>query len=218
MAEPSHRKRPRRTRERILEASLLLFNRDGEPRTTSADIAHELEISPGNLYYHFRSKRDIVESLFSDFERRFAEVHVDAMPPGASVEELWLIMHLQFEAMWDFRFLYRDLDEIFSREGGLAGRFSALIMRLQHTVQAWCATMISRGDMEADSYELEALANNVALVSTYWISFRKLHSRQRDDQGLSLNHAAYQTLSLVAPFLRGDARALLDRLRGDYLS
>jgi AcrR family transcriptional regulator len=61
-------KTPRRTRERILECSLRLFNEFSEPNITTTLIAEDVNISPGNLYYHFRNKDDIVNSIFAGFE------------------------------------------------------------------------------------------------------------------------------------------------------
>ena len=125
----AERKRPRRTRERIVETALLLFNREGEPNVTTADIAGEMGISPGNLYYHFRSKREIVNQLFDAFERRLDDLLGTPQGRPADVEDLWLFLHLLFEAMWEFRFFYRDLDEILSRDRRLASRFGGFTRR-----------------------------------------------------------------------------------------
>jgi AcrR family transcriptional regulator len=213
----AERKRPRRTRERIVETSLQLFNRDGAPNVTTADIADEMGISPGNLYYHFRNKDQIIVELFAAFEQRLNSLF--AAPAGrlADVEDLWLVLHLLFEAMWDYRFVYRDLDEMLSRNPRLESRFSRLVERGRRTTQKLCADMVAAGAMEASDSEIAALADNVALVATYWMSYQKIASSDQHRQPPSLDRAAYQVLSLIAPFLRGPSRTLLARLSEGYL-
>jgi len=213
----AERKRPRRTRERILETALALFNRFGEPNITTADIAGEMEISPGNLYYHFRNKDQIIAELFAAFERPLDGLF--ALPEGraASVEDLWLLLHLLFEAMWDHRFLFRDLDEILSRNRKLASRFALIMRRGVRTVLELCRRLVSAGAMHASEREIAALAENVGLVATYWISYQKLNAPERAAEAVNLDRAAYQVLALIAPFLRGDARALVERLSVEYL-
>ena len=211
------RKRPRRTRERILETALVLFNGVGEPNVTTADIADEMEISPGNLYYHFHNKDNIIVELFAGFERRLDGLLTFPGERNAGVEDLWFLLHLLFEAMWDHRFLFRDLDEILSRNLKLASRFARIMRRGSRTMIELCRSLVATGAMDASEQEIAALADNVALVATYWISYQKISSGERAAQAVSLDRAAYQVLSLIAPFLRGNARALLDRLSRDYL-
>ena len=103
-------KPPRRTRERILELSLKLFNEIGEPNVTTTTIAEEMEISPGNLYYHFRNKDDIINSIFSQFEQeiekrlRFPDDH------RATIDEMWSYLQYMVDFTWRYRFLYRIQD------------------------------------------------------------------------------------------------------------
>lgn len=213
----AERKRPRQTRERIVETSLQLFNRLGAPHVTTADIAGEMNISPGNLYYHFRNKDEIISELYAAFERRLADLL--AAPAGriADVEDLWLLLHLLFEAMWDFRFLYRDLDEILSRNGALAVRFRGFIDRVAYTMLELCRSMVAGRTMRASDREIAALAENTVVVATYWMSYQKILAVPAEGGTMNLDRAAYQVLSLIAPFLRGRDRVLLDRLSQDYL-
>ncbi|HEX7271224.1 MAG TPA: TetR/AcrR family transcriptional regulator [Casimicrobiaceae bacterium] len=213
----AERKRPRRTRERILETALALFNRFGEPNITTADIADEMGISPGNLYYHFRSKDEIIAELFAAFERRLDDALTVPDRRPVSVEDLWLLLHLLFEAMLDHRFVFRDLDEILSRNRTLASRFALLMRRGTRSVIELCRGLVAAGAMRATEREIEALAENIALVATYWISYQQTRTGGQAGAVVSLDRAAYQVLALVAPFLRGDARALVERLGAEYL-
>ena len=108
-------KKPRRTAERILEVTLELFNRFGEPNVSTTLISAELNISPGNLYYHFRDKEQIVNALFAEFRREMEELTDNTFEPPISVEDMWLFLHLLFEKIWAYRFLYRDLVDLLSR-------------------------------------------------------------------------------------------------------
>ena len=121
--------RTQRTRERILAVSLALFNDEGEAHVTTGMIAAELGISPGNLYYHFRNKDEIVERLFARFEERIV-IEPDVQPAGpGAIEDLWLYLHLMFEAIQDYRFLYRNLDDITSRNPRLRGQINRIFDR-----------------------------------------------------------------------------------------
>jgi AcrR family transcriptional regulator len=207
------RKPPRRTRERILETGLALMNREGEPNVTTADIADEMNISPGNLYYHFRNKDDIIGELYVAYERGVTPLL--AAPPDAEVEDLWLLLHLLFERMHEYRFLYRDLDEITSRNRKLAVRVAELLRRLEDTVLELSRSLVRNGRMHASERELAALASNATLVSTYWMSWQRVSGAGRDEMNLTV--AAYHVLALFAPFFAGDGRALIERLGEEYL-
>ncbi|HEV2220392.1 MAG TPA: TetR/AcrR family transcriptional regulator [Casimicrobiaceae bacterium] len=219
------RKPPRRTRERILETSLALFNRHGEPHVTTADIADEMNISPGNLYYHFRNKDEITGELYDALDASIAPLLAipASHPPG--VEDLWLLLHLLFERMWQYRFVYRDLDDITSRNTQIAARFASLTRDVQVIIAGTCRGMRETGALRASDHEIDALSTNVVVIATYWMSFQRIsrpagrHRGGADEQaaGMRFERGAYQVLALLAPFLRDDERALVERLSADYL-
>ena len=214
----AEKKAPRRTRERILETSLALFNRSGAPSVTTADIADEMNISPGNLYYHFANKDEIVFELYAAHEARVLPLYADPDGRRLGVDDLWLWLHLLFEHMWAYRFLYRDLDELTSRDRKLAARFGALFRKGAATVVELCRGMGEAGTMRASGSEIEALAQNVVLVAAYWSSYDRIRRAARGEApDADAGRAAYQVLALFGPYLTGEARAYLDRLSANYL-
>jgi AcrR family transcriptional regulator len=208
--------RTQRTRARVLAESLRLFNDRGEVNVTTGAIAAELGMSPGNLYYHFRNKDQIVEELFARFEERIV-VQPDPARGGAeAIEDLWLYLHLMLEAIWDYRFLYRNLDDLLARNRRLREHFARIIRRKQDTVVALCESLVEARAMRARPAEIRALARNVLVVATYWLSFRPLLGAT-GQPAQEVGEGAYQVMSLVAPYLVGPARTHLDRLGRTYI-
>ena len=213
-------KAPRRTRERILEISLRLFNEFGEPNITTTIIAEELNISPGNLYYHFRNKDDIVDSIFVQFEEeinRMLAVPADRRP---TIEDVWLYLHLMFELVWRYRFFYRDLSDLLSRNRKLELQFKQIYQHKILVARQLCDGLRGDGALEASDMEIDALASNMVVVASYWLSYEYvLNPRKYTEQQVmadALMRGCYQVLSLVGPYLRGDTHALFRKLVDEY--
>ena len=209
--------RTQRTVERILGESLRLFNERGEAHVTTGMIAAALDMSPGNLYYHFRNKDQIVERLF----RRFAE-RVDLDPPavadaGSAIEDLWLYLHLMLETIWEFRFLYRNLDDLLARNRRLRDPFNRILDRKRDVVVGLCEGLARAGAMRASAEEIRVLAANVLVVATYWLNFQALRGRRDAVSAQDLGQGAYQVLALVSPYLQGEAREHLGELGRRYV-
>jgi AcrR family transcriptional regulator len=212
------RKPKRRTRERILETALALFNEFGEPNVTTQLISDDMGISPGNLYYHFHNKDEIIESLFADFERGIEETLAAPARRAPNVEDIWLFLHLIFEGIWKFRFLYRDINELLSRNRILETHFKRIVAHKVRTATAICNGLVATGDMRASAPEIQALAVNMTVVATYWLSFEFVSDPRRKLGGETLARGAFQVMALAAPYLVGRSRKLFEELSKDYLS
>ena len=164
------KKAPRRTAERILEVTLDLFNRFGEPNVSTTLISAELRISPGNLYYHYPAKDELINALFDRFERSLNEV-LNASDGVRNVEDAWFFMHTLFELIWQYRFLYRDLNDLLSKNRRLETHFQSILKNKTQSVKALLDSMSRSGAVTIDSREVEPTATSMVVVLTYWLSF-----------------------------------------------
>ncbi|WP_185267008.1 TetR/AcrR family transcriptional regulator [Halopseudomonas xiamenensis] len=205
------------TRERILQASLQLFNTQGERNVTTNHIASHLGISPGNLYYHFRNKSMIVAELFTEFERRM-EVFF-TLPEGATVtlEDKTLYLERLLEIIWQFRFLHQGLEYLLESDPELAVRYRQFSQRSLCNTQKIYQAFADAGILQLDTRQVETLSINVWIVLSAWTQF--LTTTQGTQLNLSqqqLRRGIYQILVLeegyLAPAYQEAVRALCDQL------
>lgn len=205
----------RQTRQRILDASLAMFNAQGEPNVTTNHIADELEISPGNLYYHFRNKDDIIEQLFAVYEQRMDAALSSPSGRLPGLEDVWLQLHLVFECIWDYRFLYRDLVDILSRNRRLRLRFARILRRADEQAHQVMRGLVQAGVMRASADEVDAAATNILVIATFWMNYAA--ARGDKDERASIRDGIVQVMMLIAPFLRDAERVHLNTLTRAYL-
>lgn len=204
----------RRTRERILELSLVLFNERGEPNVTTNHIADELEISPGNLYYHFRNKDDIIEQLFARYEERMDQALLQPEGRLPNLEDIWLQLHMVYECIWDYRFLYRDLVDILMRSRKVRLHFSRILRRATDNATEVLRGLVSAGIMRASAEEVQALATNILVIATFWLNYSSV--RGEKDEQEAIRAGIRQVMMLLSPFLRDAERVHLHTLCEAY--
>ena len=215
-AEP---KKPRRTAERILEVTLELFNRFGEPNVSTTVISAELKISPGNLYYHYPAKDELINALFGRYEKGLDEL-LHAADSVRNVEDAWLFFHMLFEMIWQYRFLYRDLNDLLSKNRRLETHFQWVLKNKTRSVKALLDGMSRAGAVSIDSREVEPTATSMVVVLTYWLSFEYVRDPRKalepENAQAALLRGAHHVLNLLVPYLEQSQRMHLQALVGAY--
>lgn len=215
------KKAPRRTAERILEVTLELFNRFGEPNVSTTLISAELGISPGNLYYHYPAKDELINSLFDRYEQALNEL-LNASDGVRNVEDAWFFMHTLFELIWQYRFLYRDLNDLLSKNRRLETHFQWVLKNKARAVRTMLGGMGRSGAMALDSRQVDATATSMVVLLTYWLSFEYVrdprHALEPANAQSALMRGAHHVLSLLVPYLEPAEKSHLQSLAGAYSS
>ena len=214
------KKAPRRTAQRIAEVTLELFNRFGEPNVSTTLISAELNISPGNLYYHFASKDTLVNQLFDQYEVAMLGL-LEAAPDVKDVEDAWFFLHSLFEQVWNHRFLYRDLNNLLSGNRHLETHFHDILERKTHAFKLMLEGLAAAGLMKIDPDNIETLSASMSVMVTYWLSYEYVRNPRQAlepaSAGLALTRGAQHVLALLTPYMANtDLQTHLQGLTAAY--
>lgn len=168
---------PINTRRRILETAIRLFNEKGTKAVTTNHIAAAMGISPGNLYYHFRSRADIIRAILDMMDEcGFAAVkHVERETASMSLEGLERKFRVIQEINWRFRFFKRELPVLIMNDPALKKRFKkshdAILFMIKDSIhQAMEAGLLKKMDGE----EIDLLAHELWLVILFWLNYLEI--------------------------------------------
>lgn len=196
---------PPTTKSRILDAALALFNEEGTGNVTTNHIAEALSMSPGNLYYHYRNKSEIVRALFERITGEWATNY--AVPPGTmpSIAMMETMLAGNFEIQGRYRFFFRDLTLLLNADPDLAALYRANREAGIANTRFLINLFAEAGILEPlDTDALDDLAQLLWLVGDFWLVFKDTggapFSPVDMDQGVRLFRR------LIAPHLKGSSK------------
>ena len=206
-----------KTRDKIRLASLELFNLLGERNATTNHIAAHMGISPGNLYYHFRNKGEIIYEIFQAYRLQVeATLRID---PDCSlcVQDKLHVLEVVFDGLWDYRFLHRDLEYLLNMDSRLRQEYRDFTRNCLGSVEQ-ILTGLQRGGVlrEQSGSERHAMALNVWLIVTNWMAFLKTAHAGESDEAITreqLRQGIYQVLTLELPYVEPEHRSDIEALR-----
>lgn len=208
------------TRDRIIEASLVLFNDQGERNVTTNHIAAHLGISPGNLYYHFKNKQAIIFELFTRYESRVMGIlQLPEVRVISTSDKLRYLMET-FKGLWEFRFMHRDMESLLSADPLLHSRYRDFFRHCLAQIYRILFALNEAGVLRISNEEAEDLALNIWIIVTSWFSFLHCNLLSSDSDDISqemLFSGIYQVFSLERPYLTDEHREEVMAAQREFL-
>lgn len=204
-----------KTKERILHISLQLFNERGERAVTTNHIAAELGISPGNLYYHFRNKQEIIKELMEQYQKE--TLGMLSLPEDRPLNANDKIHYFQVlsSQLWAYRFLHRDVYHLVENNTDFRKIYPRFAGQVMQQGQKIYQAFVDAGLMKMTASEIEALIINLWIVLTNWTNFLYMSGHISDSNHLEEKwvwQALRQMVFLEGPYLMGESRETYERL------
>ncbi|MBD9483562.1 TetR/AcrR family transcriptional regulator [Pseudomonas sp. PDM14] len=202
-----------KTRDRIIDASLSLFNAQGERSVTTNHLAAHLGMSPGNLYYHFRNKQAIIAELFAQYADR---VNAFLRPPqgrALTVDDKTFYLEALLASMWHYRFLHRDLEHLLETDEELAIAYREFASNCLQRAKSIYQGFADAGILAMNATQIEALTLNSWIILTSWVRFLcTIHGTTSELSEEMMRRGIYQVLALESGHVTAQAEQAVEAL------
>ncbi|WP_457592086.1 TetR/AcrR family transcriptional regulator [Hydrogenimonas sp.] len=190
------------TRDRILKAALKLFNEADTQRATTNHIARAAGISPGNLYYHFRNKEEIIRALYDRMTQKIGFAQKKLPESMCEMKRYCLFVS---DVWWEYRFFRRELIFLMQRDEKLAKAAAGDNLSQHAKLLTLVEHLRSKGYIRLpDDDTVEQLADTVMLYSQFWTPY--LLSLGNSVGEAEVRMVAGRILELFKPYLSKEAR------------
>ena len=205
----------RDTKTRILVSALVLFNEQGEPNTTTNDIANEADISPGNLHYHFRKKSELIDGLLAEFQADARRVLTIDNAETFTLDDFWVRLHLLLEFTSAYRFMFRDTETLIDVYPSVARALRGFAKGLAAAFEVQLRALTRSQHLRIETSEVAVVSRNLVVLALFSVRYDTLISTSHaaDDSAL---RTARAILGAIRPYAVSDTVGHLDDLSSSY--
>ncbi len=206
-----------KTRDKIIQASIVLFNEQGERNVTTNHIAAHLGISPGNLYYHFRNKEDIILSIYDEYARNllldtFPQVSDEEKPLDAII----VYMDVVFQMLMKFRFFYSNLPVLLDKNPSLREKYVEVQRSISERLSQLLLSLKSAKAIDFEDDELADIVSILRIINTFWVSFYQTQNIVTEVNDSIFYQGVLKILVILRPYTTESALPELIKAKNMY--
>ncbi|MBT4660656.1 MAG: TetR/AcrR family transcriptional regulator [Candidatus Marinimicrobia bacterium] len=199
------------TKERIIATAIDLFNLHGTKAISTNHIAREMGISPGNLYYHFRSKNDIIRSISDNFSNELGSVfniQLDTIPDFSS--NLTTLFNRFFKIQQSYQFLFLEGVHLTKQDSRVLDNYTKLRRLINKGYHDLLSNLVKIKIMKRQSLNIiDDLLDAQWIIMWYWINHTILDRNTYDDS--QIKKGIKLSFSIIKPQLTSIGKVAFDR-------
>ncbi|EKD38117.1 MAG: TetR family transcriptional regulator [uncultured bacterium] len=186
-----------KTRDKIIDTAIQLFNEQGTKAISTNHIAAATSISPGNLYYHFRNKEDIIRAIFEQMDAYGVEQYqiiLDKYPQGTTEAlEATFVMIQEFN--WRYRFFKRELTALIMNDPLLKERFQTTNSQMRDMIRYTLDGGIANGSFKSmNASTKEHFVDAIWLVALFWLNYLEVGGEDVNESTLRRGNDVLRTV------------------------
>ncbi len=200
-----------KTKDKIIATAIDLFNIHGTKAISTNHIAKEMGISPGNLYYHFRSKNDIIRSISDNFSNELGSVfniQLDTIPDFSS--NLTTLFNRFFKIQQSYQFLFLEGVHLTRQDSRLLDNYTNLRNLIKKGYHELLSNLVKIKIMKKQSLNIiDDLLDAQWIIMWYWINHTILDRNTYDDS--QIKKGIKLSFSIIKPQLTSIGKVAFDR-------
>jgi AcrR family transcriptional regulator len=198
-----------KTKERILLTSIDLFNRSGVVAVTTNHIAKAMDISPGNLYFHYDNKEEILVELFKRMAKETYDVWRPRRVKKVTPQEF---INDNFDLYWRYRFFHREMYALRRKDQELAQMWRAHIQKMMKLMVILYRQWVREGKMVKieDVNEMQYVAESLLAMSTTFLQF--FESAEKQPGRRTIERGKRHVTRLLFPYTAGETKSEFEKI------